>query len=110
MAKKVTVPYNGKKYALEFTRATAAMIEKSGFSIDELTTKPNLMIPLLVHGAFVANHRNTKAATIDNIYDGLGKKADFVIALCECYNETTKTLTDSVEDGEEKNAGWEVEE
>ena len=110
MAKKVTVPYNGKKYVLEFTRTTAAMIEKNGFSIDELTEKPNMMVPLLVHGAFVANHRDTKAATINKIYDGLGKKADFVIALCECYNETTTTLTGSAEDDEEKNAGWEVEE
>ena len=110
MAKKVTVPYNGKKYVLEFTRATAAMIEKNGFSIDELTEKPNAIIPLLVHGAFVANHRDTKGATIDKIYEGLGRKEDFIIALCDCYKETTRTLTDSVEDGEEKNAGWEVEE
>ena len=110
MAKKVTVPYNGKKYVLEFTRATAAMIEKSGFSIDELTVKPNVMIPLLVQGAFVANHRDTKPATIDKIYNGLGKQSDFIIALRDCYIDTTSTLFGSVEDGEEKNAGWEVEE
>lgn len=110
MAKKVTIPYGGKKYTLEFTRSSAAAIEKNGFSLDEVTAKPNVMIPLLVRGAFIANHSNTKVATIDKIYDSLNRKTDFVVALCECYSETTKTLTDSDETVDEGNVGWAVEE
>ena len=45
MAKKICIPYNGKKYSLEFTRSTVSAMEKIGFSINELGDKPATMIP-----------------------------------------------------------------
>lgn len=111
MAKKVTIPYGGKKYTLEFTRTTAASLEKDGFIADKLTENPAIMIPKLVRYAFLANHPNTKVATIDTIYDSLNKKTSLVGLLREMYLETVYSLlSDNGEDGDnsEGNPGWEA--
>ena len=57
MAKRIRIPSGDKKYVLEYTRKTASVMERSGFSLDELTDKPNTMIPMLFRGAFLANHK-----------------------------------------------------
>lgn len=108
MAKTISIPYNGKKYILEFTRATASTLEKAGLSINELGDKPATMIPLLFQGAFMANHPNTKAATISKIYDGLGNKSGLVKVLTEMYSETVYTLLSDEEEENEGNPGWEA--
>lgn len=108
MAKKISIPCNGKKYVLEFTRSTASAIEKAGFSINELSEKPATMIPMLFSGAFAANHPNTKVATINKIYDGMGNKSGLVKVLTEMYSETVYTLLSDDEEENEGNPGWEA--
>lgn len=108
MAKKICIPYNGKKYTLEFTRATASTLEKNGFSINEFGDKLATMIPLLVKWAFAANHPNTKETTINKIYDGLSNKDGFVKALLGMYSETVYTLLSDDEEENEGNPGWEA--
>lgn len=106
MAKKITIPYGGKTYTLEFNRKTAASLEKSGFSVEELTSKPNVMIPMLFHGAFLMHHPNTKGETKESIFEKLGSRTKLVQTLAEMYAETYSTLLDSDEDGDEGNPGW----
>ena len=108
MAKKICIPYNGKKYTLDFTRSTVSAMEKTGFSINELGDKPATMIPMLFSGAFAANHPNTKVATINKIYDGLSNKTGLVKALTEMYSEAVYTLLSDDEEENEGNPGWEA--
>lgn len=106
MAKKITVPYGGKTYTLEFTRSTAAALERAGFVIGELGDKPATMIPMLFRGAFTANHPNTKVSTLDKIYDSLGNKAGLVKLLAEMFSETVYTLLSDEDEEDEGNPGW----
>ena len=55
MATKITVTYKNENYILEYSRLTASAIEKQGFVLDDLTNKPNIMIPLLVDRKEVHN-------------------------------------------------------
>ena len=114
MATKITVTYKNDNYILEYSRFTASAIEKQGFVLDDLTTKPNIMIPLLVHGAFFKHHRELKQKNIDEIYEHIVNKSGkenedgFITILAEMYAETISTLTDETA-GEEGNAAtWTV--
>ena len=114
MATTITVNYENNDYTLEYTRLTASAIEKQGFSLDELTTKPNAMIPLLIYGAFLRHHRELKQKFIDEIYEHLigkvGKEGEegFIGVLSEMYAETVSTLTDENTVDEGNAATWTV--
>lgn len=109
MAKKITIPYGGKTYTLEFTRAIASTMEKQGFDLNALTSKPATMIPLLFHGAFLLHHPNTKGETKERIFDAMKSRTKLVQALAEMYVEAYNTLFDAGdEDGNEGNPGWGV--
>ena len=113
MATTITVSYKNKDYTLEYSRLTASAIEKQGFVLDDLTSKPNIMIPMLVYGAFMKHHRDLKQKFIDEIYSNIINKAGkegeegFISILAEMYAETVSTLTD--ENADEGNAAtWTV--
>ena len=114
MATQITLTYQKEKYILEYTRLTASAIEKQGFNLDEITTKPNIMIPLLVQGAFLRHHRELKQKYIDEIYANLvnktGKEGEegFISVLAEMYAETVSTLTDEKAVDEGNAATWTV--
>lgn len=114
MATQITLTYKNDKYLLEYTRLTASAIEKQGFNLDEITTKPNIMIPLLVHGAFLRHHRDLKQKVIDEIYENLVNKAGkegeegFISVLADMYAETVSTLTDESAIDEGNAATWTV--
>lgn len=114
MATQITLTYKGEKYLLEYSRMTATVIEKQGFNLDELTTKPNTMIPMLVSGAFLRHHRDLKQKFIDEIYTNLinktGKEGEegFISVLAEMYAETVSTLTDETAVDEGNAATWTV--
>ena len=114
MATQITLTYKNEKYTLEYTRLTATAIEKQGFSLDELTNKPNTMIPLLVHGAFLRHHRDLKSKFIDEIYSNIinksGKEGEdgFIGVLADMYAETVSTLTDENAVDEGNAATWTV--
>lgn len=107
MAKKITIPYGGKTYTLEFDRKVASTMEKQGFNINELAEKPAVMVPLLFHGAFLMNHPNAKGETKERIFDAMKSRTKLIQALAEMYVETYNTLFDAGdEDGDEGNPGW----
>lgn len=114
MATQITLTYKNEKYTLEYTRLTATAIEKQGFSLDDLTNKPNTMIPLLVQGAFLRHHRDLKQKFIDEIYANVVNKAGkegeegFITVLAEMYAETVATLTDETAVDEGNVATWTV--
>lgn len=114
MATKITITYKEKEYVLEYSRFTAKQIEDNGFVLDQLTDKPNTMIPLLVYGAFAKHNRGIKRALVDEIYENLigkvGKDGDegFINVLAEMYAETVSTLTDENAVDEGNAATWTV--
>ena len=114
MATQITVNHKNNKYHLEYSRLTASAIEKQGFVLDDLTNKPNIMIPLLVQGAFLKHHRDLKQKEIDEIYANIvnktGKEGEegFIGILAEMYAETVSTLTDENAVDEGNAATWTV--
>jgi hypothetical protein len=107
MANKIKFNYQDKAYTLEYTRASAVVIEKQGFSIEGLKTMPNVMIPLLVNGAFLAHHRRENEATINAIYKNITNKEEFISKLVEMYAETTSSLLEEPDSNNEGNISWE---
>lgn len=101
---KINLTYDTKEYTLEYSRQSVKTMEAQGFVLDELTTKPMTMIPLLFSGAFIKNHRGMKRALIDEIFDAISDKSNLMEALMELYAETLSTLTEATT--EEGNATW----
>ena len=114
MATQITLTYKNDKYLLEYSRLTASAIEKQGFVLEELTAKPNIMIPLLVHGAFLKHHRDIKQKLVEEIYANTvnksGKEGEegFIGILADMYAETVSTLTDENAVDEGNAATWTV--
>ena len=109
MAKTIEFTYDGVDYKLEFTRKTVETMEKQGFVLDHIDTAPMTTLPRLFAGAFLANHRFTKNAVIDEIYAQMPNEAHLISCLAEMYNEPINTLLDDeIAEGEGKNAiAWE---
>jgi hypothetical protein len=103
---KITLNYNEKDYTLEYNRQSVRMMESQGFVLEQLSTKPVTMIPMMFSGAFIKNHRGLKRAFIDEIYDEVADKSGLLNALMEMYAETLSSLTD--ENEVEGNAIWAV--
>ena len=101
---KIVLTHNNKEYELEYSRATARTMESQGFDINEITSKPMTMIPLLFSGAFIKNHKGTKRSLMDEIYEEIGDKTSLIEALMEMYAETLGALTDN----NEGNVTWAV--
>lgn len=100
---KIVLNYDNKEYELEYNRQSVKMMESQGFVLDEITSKPMTMIPLLFSGAFIKNCKGTKRAVIDTIFDSIGDKTGLMQALMEMYAETLSVLTDDVGEG---NVSW----
>ena len=100
---KIVLNYDNKEYELEYNRQSVKMMESQGFVLDEITSKPMTMIPLLFSGAFIKNCKGVKRAVIDDIFECIADKTSLMQALMEMYAETLSTLTDSVGEG---NVNW----
>ena len=103
---KITLNYKEKDYTLEYNRQSVRMMESQGFVLEEISTKPVTMIPMMFSGAFIKNHRGLKRAFVDEIYDEVADKSGLLNALMEMYAETLSSLTD--ENETEGNAIWAV--
>lgn len=102
MAKQINLTYNGVDYTLEYNRSAVRAMESQGFVLEDMETKPMTIIPILVEGAFRMHHSNIKRSTIDEIFNSIGNKTDFYMALGEMYADCVKSLMDD----EEKNLEW----
>lgn len=103
----IKVEYKGKSYELGFTRNTISAMERQGFNIEEISSKPMTMLPMFWQGAFAAYNKNVKRNLMDEIYDNIRDKQGLIAALCEMYAEAINTLTDEPEE-DKGNATWEI--
>lgn len=101
----IRITYNGKQYTLDFTRRTAAALERTGFEVEDVYKKPFVTIPRFFNAAFQANHRGLPQEKTDEIWDTLGKRDELLEALAGTYVDTMRTLMEG--DGDQENAGWE---
>lgn len=101
------ISYKGKNYELGFTRNSVVAMERQGFDINEIGSKPMTMLPLFWQGAFATYNKGVKRALVDEIYDNLRDKQGMITALTELYAETLNTLTDEPEENA-GNATWEI--
>ena len=110
---KVTYGTPKQEYVLEYSRNAVKQMEQQGFVLDQIGDKPMTMVPLLVYGAFMKNHKGIKRALVDEIYDhiidrvGDGENG-FIQALLEMYADTVNTLTDNSSVDEGNAATWTV--
>jgi hypothetical protein len=105
MSKQLEFIYEGNKYILEFTRKSIEQMEKAGFVVSDITTKPMTVRPALFAGAFLAHHRFVKPTVIDAIFSKLTNKEDLIGKLAEMYNEPIMALMDEPEEAE-GNVDW----
>ena len=108
MSQKIELTYKGVDYTLEFTRRTVDLLQRRGFVISDIGDKPNILVPMLFAGAFLANHKKVKPAVVDEIYSKLPNKEDLLTQLITMYNETASDLCAEPEEDEEGNASWKV--
>ena len=102
---KIVIKHDNKEYVLEYNRQSVRQMEGQGFVLDEITSKPMTMIPMLFEGAFIKNCKGTKRKVISDIYEGIGDKTGLLEALMEMFAETLSTLT---EDNAEGNVSWAI--
>lgn len=107
MAKQITVPFNGSTYTLEYTRKSVEAMERQGFDIGKLFEMPAVMIPMLVRGAFRANHPSIKAKVSDDVFAAIPNKQEFLGKLIEMYNEPIEAMLSDPE-GDAGNVNWEA--
>ena len=108
MNKKIECEKDGKKYVLEYTRENVALMERQGFSVGELTTKPMLMLPLAFQGLFYKNHRNVNKAFIDEVYDNFKEKDKLLETIAVMLEECYSSLTDENKEDDKGNIDWKI--
>jgi len=101
------IAYKNKQYELGFTRNAVVAMERNGFNINEMSTKPMTMLPMFWEGAFMAYNKGIKRSLMDEIYQNIRDKQGLLEALTELYAETLNTLTDEPEE-DKGNATWEI--
>lgn len=106
MSKSIVINWNGTDYTMEFNRNAVVALEAIGFNLNEIISKPNTMIPLLVQGAFYMHHPNMKQDTAMAIFADQKDKMDLIGALREMYVEPTNNLLDEPEEDKAKNSTW----
>lgn len=96
----------GKEYVLEFSRKTVEDMEREGFVITDIQSKPLTMLPKLFAGAFKKNHRFADKKVIKEMLDNIVNKEEFIEKLSEMYSDPILTLFDEPEENMEGNIHW----
>lgn len=109
MNKKIEFNYDGKDYVLEYNRKAVEIMENNGLKIKEIEDKPLSTINILWAGAFLKNHKNEKADTIQKIYESIPNKMELNAALVEMFSETyLMEIGDSDNVDETKKVKWKL--
>lgn len=106
MNTKIEFDKDNEHYVLEYSRESIALMEKQGFSISELTTKPMIMLPLAFEGLFYKNHRKVTKKFVDDIYEQFKNKDKLMETIGIMLEESYSSLTD---EGDSKgNIEWKI--
>lgn len=108
MNKKIEFEKDGQKYVLEYTRESVALMERQGFSVEELTTKPMLMLPLAFQGLFYKNHRRANKQFVDEVYDNFTNKDKLLETIATMLEECYSSLTEDNKEDDKGNIDWKI--
>lgn len=108
MNTKIEFEKEGQKYVLEYTRESVALMEKQGFTVEELTSKPMLMLPLAFQGLFYKNHRRVNKTFVDEVYDSFKNKEKLLETIAKMLDECYSSLTDDNKDDDKGNIDWKI--
>lgn len=107
MAKQIVLKHEGKEYTLEFNRKSIQAMERSGFIFSEIGDKIATTLPVLFEGAFYVHHRFLDKRVINEMYDRITNKEEFLLRLTEMYKEPLVALMEEPEESE-GNIEWEA--
>lgn len=99
--KQITFEFEGKEYTLEYTKNSVRQMERRGFVLEELTSKPINNFLDLFAGAFLSKHPQVKREKIEEIYESLHGRQKLINALVDMYTETIEYLIDECDEGNE---------
>lgn len=105
----IEIENDGKKYVLDFDRASAEWAERHGFSIDDLTSGRALVgFGDLFYYSFRKNHPNMTRTQTDRIlFDEMGGMPEGMAErLAELYAQPYNALIQTEESA--KNSKWKV--
>ena len=108
MSKKIEFEYEDKKYVLEYNREAIRIMEKQGFDINQFVERAMMMMDLACQGAFIKNHRNTKAVKVEEIYEVIEDKQSLAQNLIMMIQETYDDLFATKENKEGKKVTWKI--
>ena len=106
MAKTITINYEGAEYTLEYTRKSIETMERQGFVLSDVKSRPMSTLPALFAGAFLAHPRYVKKEKVDAIFENLTNKEVLFEKLAEMYAEPLESLMDEPEENTEGNVTW----
>lgn len=101
---QINFDYDGKHYCLEYTPKSISRMEAAGFVLEEIYSKPNLRIPQLWDGAFIA-HESRVSTTVKNELFEKMKCKKLVRVLAEMYNNVTSQLVPDIDSEDEEYTG-----
>ncbi|MBO7172317.1 MAG: DUF5055 domain-containing protein [Bacteroidaceae bacterium] len=105
--KQIKLEYGDKTYILEFTRKTVQSMERGGFLIDDISTKPVSTLPRLFAGAFLAHQPFVKEEVVNKIFNTVRNKTELLETLAAMYNEPIASMLEPSEE-DQGNASWTV--
>lgn len=110
MNTKIRFTKNDKEYLLEYSRESVQAMERMGFDINELSSKPMTMLPLAFRGLFYKNHKYIKEKEVEEIYSQFKDRNKLIEAISTMLAETYNSLQENVdEEGNDKgNIDWEI--
>lgn len=106
MNTKIEFDKDNEHYVLEYSRESITLMEKQGFSVSELTTKPMIMLPLAFEGLFYKNHRKVTKKFVDEIYEQFKNKDKLMETIGIMLEESYSSLTD--EGNSKGNIEWKI--
>ena len=81
-------------------------MQRDGFDLKDIEAKPNIAIPALFKGAFLANHKWLKDDVKDKIYEHITNRADLILKLQEMYVVPINEMFEEPEEEDEKKVAW----
>ena len=108
MNTKIEFDKDTEHYVLEYSRESIALMEKQGFSIDQLTEKPMLMLPLAFQGLFYKNHRRVNKKFVDEVFDNFSNKEKLLETIATMLDECYSSLTENKSEDDKGNIEWKI--
>lgn len=109
MSKKVFVEHEDELYTLEYTRKSIETLERQGFRIKDIESKPLTVLPQMFKGAFYANHKGIKSRVVDDIFDRIDDKSLLIEKLAAMYAEPIEVLFEGSDVASDKKISWEAD-